>query len=103
MGIGILLAEGDEHKTQRKNLMPAFAYRHIKDLYPVFWSKSRDLVDHLSATVNASKEAAEQNGSLTHDEEKGGADEPAHRPDAIEVGDGKSLFELFIVSLSTVA
>lgn len=27
LGVGILLAEGEEHKTQRKNLMPAFAYR----------------------------------------------------------------------------
>lgn len=24
--------------------MPAFAYRHIKDLYPLFWSKSREMV-----------------------------------------------------------
>lgn len=44
LGIGILLAEGDEHKIQRKNLMPAFAFRHIKDLYPVFWVKSREAV-----------------------------------------------------------
>ena len=44
LGIGVLLAEGDEHKTQRKNLMPAFAFRHVKDLYPVFWNKSREAV-----------------------------------------------------------
>ncbi|KAG9248335.1 cytochrome P450 monooxygenase-like protein [Calycina marina] len=44
LGVGVLLAEGDEHKQQRKNLMPAFAFRHIKDLYPVFWNKSRDAV-----------------------------------------------------------
>lgn len=47
LGIGVLLAEGDEHKTQRKHLMPAFAYRHIKDLYPIFWSKSRELAECL--------------------------------------------------------
>ena len=41
LGIGILLAEGEEHKMQRKNLMPAFAFRHVKDLYPLFWEKSR--------------------------------------------------------------
>lgn len=29
---------------QRKNLMPAFSYRHIKDLYPIFWSKSVEMV-----------------------------------------------------------
>ena len=34
-------------QMQRKNLAPAFAYRHIKDLYPVFWEKSRKLVEAL--------------------------------------------------------
>ncbi|CAI7634964.1 unnamed protein product [Penicillium glandicola] len=43
-GDGILLAEGDEHKAQRKNLMPAFAYRQIKNLYPIFWDKSVEMV-----------------------------------------------------------
>lgn len=42
LGIGLLLAEGDEHRMQRKNLMPAFAFRHVKDLYPVFWDKARE-------------------------------------------------------------
>ncbi|PWY78343.1 cytochrome P450 monooxygenase [Aspergillus heteromorphus CBS 117.55] len=41
---GVLLVEGAEHKRQRKSLMPAFAYRHIKNLYPVFWSKSIEMV-----------------------------------------------------------
>jgi cytochrome P450 len=41
---GVLLVEGDEHRKQRKNLMPAFAYRHIKDLYPIFWAKSTEMV-----------------------------------------------------------
>ncbi|GFF39732.1 cytochrome P450 4A2 [Aspergillus udagawae] len=41
---GVLLVEGDEHKKQRKNLMPAFSYRHIKNLYPTFWSKSIEMV-----------------------------------------------------------
>ena len=76
LGIGILLAEGDEHKVgsiasladpadilrqvQRKNLMPAFAYRHIKDLYPIFWEKSTKLVDGLmSAARKEGKESVE--------------------------------------------
>lgn len=29
LGVGVLLAEGDEHKRQRKNLMPAFAFRYV--------------------------------------------------------------------------
>ena len=63
LGVGLILAEGDEHtvglvplfsiwplttiQKQRKNLMPAFAYRHVKDCYPVFWSKSCKLVNAL--------------------------------------------------------
>jgi cytochrome P450 len=44
LGVGILLAEGDEHKVQRKNLMPAFNFRHVKELYPIFWEKSVEMV-----------------------------------------------------------
>ncbi|KAJ5347212.1 hypothetical protein MYU51_004437 [Penicillium brevicompactum] len=51
-GDGILLAEGEEHKIQRKNLMPAFAYRHIKDLYPVFWAKSVEMVNLIQEDLN---------------------------------------------------
>ncbi|PYI12623.1 cytochrome P450 [Aspergillus sclerotiicarbonarius CBS 121057] len=52
LGVGLLLAEGDEHRAQRKILAPAFSFRHIKNLYGVFWEKSREVVatmtDHLS-------------------------------------------------------
>ena len=45
--------------------MPAFAYRHIKDLYPVFWSKSRELVQALAASIHetASLSTAEKSSS----------------------------------------
>ncbi|KAI6354355.1 hypothetical protein MCOR25_008651 [Pyricularia grisea] len=51
LGIGILLAEGDEHKAQRRNLNPAFAFRHLKDLYPIFWAKSREAVQAMTTKV----------------------------------------------------
>lgn len=44
LGVGVFLAEGEEHKIQRKNLLPAFAFRHIKELYPIFWTKSSELI-----------------------------------------------------------
>ncbi|KAL6714499.1 hypothetical protein ACLMJK_007924 [Lecanora helva] len=64
LGMGLIIAEGDEHK--RKNLAPAFAYRHIKDLCPIFWSKSRKLANALMSiarkqgkgTVESIKDAA---------------------------------------------
>ncbi|KAG4436975.1 hypothetical protein IFR05_007545 [Cadophora sp. M221] len=51
LGDGILVANGASHKRQRKILMPAFAFRHIKDLYPVFWEKATKSTDALSATL----------------------------------------------------
>ncbi|KAF1996211.1 cytochrome P450 3A4 [Amniculicola lignicola CBS 123094] len=47
LGNGLLTSEGDEHKHQRKQIMPAFNFRHIKELYPVLWSKSIEFCDVL--------------------------------------------------------
>ncbi|TQS36453.1 hypothetical protein Golomagni_03098 [Golovinomyces magnicellulatus] len=60
LGVGVLLAEGDEHKLQRKNLMPAFSFRHIKNLYPLFWRKSIEVTEAMTAEVRA--------GGLKYDE-----------------------------------
>ncbi|OJZ90757.1 hypothetical protein ASPFODRAFT_126249 [Aspergillus luchuensis CBS 106.47] len=48
---GVLLVEGAEHKQQRKLLMPAFSYRHIKNLYPIFWSKGIEMVKLIEADL----------------------------------------------------
>jgi len=53
LGIGVLLAEGEEHKFQRKHLMPAFAFRRVKDLYPVFWGKSREAAIAMTKQIKA--------------------------------------------------
>lgn len=75
LGVGVLLAEGDEHKVsfepkcaerefsdekqrQRKLLSPAFAFRHTKDLYPIFWSKAQEMTDTISATIKSSPDAS---------------------------------------------
>lgn len=73
LGIGVLLAEGDEHKAQRKSLMPAFHFRHIKELYPIFWSKSREMVRCIqtelknSTDPNPSVEVSEWSSRATLD------------------------------------
>ncbi|OIW35254.1 cytochrome P450 97B3 [Coniochaeta ligniaria NRRL 30616] len=63
LGIGLFLAEGEEHKHQRRNLLPAFAFRHLKDLVPIFWDMSREGVLVMADKVLAE---AQQNS----DEEK---------------------------------
>lgn len=45
LGDGLLMTEGDEHRHQRKHIMPAFSFRNIRELYPVFWSKSIEMCE----------------------------------------------------------
>ncbi|KAH7183661.1 cytochrome p450 monooxygenase [Fusarium flagelliforme] len=52
-GNGVLLSEGDEHKMQRRGLLPALAYRHIKDMYPIFLSKSTEMADAIEKQKEA--------------------------------------------------
>ena len=51
LGDGLLVTEGDQHRYHRKQIMPAFHFRHIKELYPVFWSKSIELCDAVKASL----------------------------------------------------
>lgn len=60
LGVGVLLAEGDEHKVQRKNLMPAFQYRHVKELYPTFWNKAKEMVDGISTAIETPSQEGEK-------------------------------------------
>ncbi|KAI1346651.1 cytochrome P450 [Xylaria sp. FL0043] len=59
-GDGILLAEGDHHKHQRRTLLPAFAYRHIKDLYGLMWDISSHSVTSLAEAVAVGSKADKQ-------------------------------------------
>ncbi|KAH7330478.1 cytochrome P450 [Rhexocercosporidium sp. MPI-PUGE-AT-0058] len=52
LGDGVLVANGATHKRQRKILMPAFAFRHVKDLYPVFWDKATKSTDVIAAALH---------------------------------------------------
>jgi cytochrome P450 len=46
-GGAIFAAEGREHAAHRKEMTPAFKHRHLKELYPTFWSKTVELVQSL--------------------------------------------------------
>ncbi|KAI0106201.1 cytochrome P450 [Nemania sp. FL0031] len=87
LGVGVLLAEGDEHKVQRKNLSPAFAFRHVKDLYPVFWGKTREVVQAMTKDILA--DAANQSTSP----------DPEKAP-VIEVGNWASRVTLDIIGVA---
>ena len=44
-------------QRQRKNLSPAFAFRHIKNLYPIFWEKGQEVVAALTSLTASDPEA----------------------------------------------
>ncbi|KAF8850777.1 cytochrome P450 [Acephala macrosclerotiorum] len=52
LGDGLILVEGDVHKFQRKNVLPAFQLKSLKELYPVFWSKARGLVEGIEGDID---------------------------------------------------
>ncbi|KAL7265815.1 hypothetical protein RUND412_011658, partial [Rhizina undulata] len=52
---GLLFSEGEEHKQQRRILLPAFSHGHIKNLVPVFWTKARELTVKLEDIARVSQ------------------------------------------------
>lgn len=51
IGDGLIVVEGDDHRFLRKNMMPVFSYRHIKNLYPIFWQKSIQLMHGMEQEI----------------------------------------------------
>ncbi|KZO92421.1 cytochrome P450 [Calocera viscosa TUFC12733] len=45
VGEGLLIAEGDAHRRQRKIMNPSFSLAEIRALTPVFWDKAGELRD----------------------------------------------------------
>ena len=52
LGDGLICIEEDAHKFLRKNTMPAFHLKHIKDLYSMMWTKAGVLTRALEREVD---------------------------------------------------
>ncbi|KAM3420621.1 hypothetical protein BST61_g3880 [Cercospora zeina] len=50
-GNGLLVSDGEEHRAQKKKMLPAFAPRNIRALVPTMWSKACKLADLLGEDV----------------------------------------------------
>lgn len=55
-GVGLLFADGEEHKKQRRLLANPFSAPNIKKLLPVFKEKADDLVDIFRQKIDATGE-----------------------------------------------
>ena len=54
LGDGLILVEGDVHRFQRKHLMPSFQVKHIRELYPLFWSKACEMTNSMYSSSSSS-------------------------------------------------
>ncbi|KAF0637667.1 hypothetical protein FPSE5266_20286 [Fusarium pseudograminearum] len=59
-GNGLGFLEGNEHKVHRKNLMPAFTRKHVRELTPIFWDKAMEMVKGMEAEVGCGKDTSTQ-------------------------------------------
>ncbi|PFH55471.1 hypothetical protein XA68_18260 [Ophiocordyceps unilateralis] len=50
-------AAGDEHQAERRSLLPAFQFRHVKNLYPIFWAKAGEVVAAMTAACGVERSA----------------------------------------------
>lgn len=102
LGIGILLAEGDEHRAIRKSLMPAFAFRHVKDLYSVFWDKAREGVQAMTQQilVDAAKESPTTSASEDPEKAASRQQDGSGKRAALEVGGWASRITLDIIGVA---
>jgi cytochrome P450 len=64
IGTGLITAEGDEHKRLRKDSSPAFSFRRVKDLYPVFWDVSAQFTNGVAQQLT--KEEASSVIEINH-------------------------------------
>jgi cytochrome P450 len=62
LGAGLIIVEGDVHKFQRKNVLPSFQLKHLKELYRVFWSKGCELGEAIEAEINEKNHEKTQTG-----------------------------------------
>ncbi|KAF4126548.1 Cytochrome P450 [Geosmithia morbida] len=51
LGEGLVVAEGEQHKFLRKHSIPAFNFRHVRNLYPMMWDKAELLTTVLRKEI----------------------------------------------------
>lgn len=54
LGNGLVVAEGKDHKYQRKHLLPVFNFKVVKNLYPLFWGKATEMTNLIKQEIQSS-------------------------------------------------
>lgn len=81
LGLGLVLSERDQHRNQRRAFLPIFAPRHVREMYPIFWSKTCEITETLTQIIQG---------------------QPAGQTGMLEVGHWSSRAALDIVTMATL-
>lgn len=85
-------------QRQRKLLSPAFAYRHVKELYPIFWAKAQEMARLIDETNRGESSTNNDDGTPTTESSNDG-EKKAERV-VIDVGSTVSRATLDIIGLA---
>ncbi|KAI1371136.1 cytochrome P450 [Hypoxylon crocopeplum] len=66
LGIGLVLAEGQHHRQQRRAFLPIFAPRHVREMYPIFWDKTCEVTQKLAGIVTSQSRTGESVFEVGH-------------------------------------
>ncbi|KAI1088066.1 cytochrome P450 [Rostrohypoxylon terebratum] len=66
LGIGLVLAEGQHHRRQRRAFLPIFAPRHVREMYPIFWDKTCEVTQKLAGMVTSQSRTGESVFEVGH-------------------------------------
>ncbi|KAH9940395.1 cytochrome P450 [Epithele typhae] len=61
IGNGLVVAEGEEHKRQRRHINPAFSLSQIREFTPIFLQQSAELVQHWTSQAMVEEGVANVN------------------------------------------
>jgi cytochrome P450 len=86
LGLGLVLAEGEVHRRQRRIFLPIFAPRHVREMYPIVWAKTCEVTQKLAKMVKDSASSGKSKEAVA----------------VLEVGHWASRAALDIVTMATL-
>ena len=71
-GDGLVTVEGDEHKFHRKHMSPAFSTKYIRDCQPIFWQKTKQIVEFYTHKIDSQRRGNGENRETSGHAEREG-------------------------------
>lgn len=72
IGVGVLSAEGADHKRQRRLLNPSFSAAAVRDMVPIFFDKAYELKDKMLNMIEDESVLASKTPAVPEDKVVGG-------------------------------